>query len=480
MDATMTIARDGVWRSVFCCLGLALLFATDWCFDLARTVPVETNGTLLFYLPGTLASAVFGACAILHRRIGGFLNRKQIVLCLGVLATLGRLLQAFGGLLAPAALYGGLSLCGVAESILLLLWISRCCELKPQYSQIAFPAAYLLVAIVYFILLAVEPWLITVLLCLFPLASSALLCGYARWLQAAEQGTVEGIAVDPSPAWSFPVHPVLLMIIYHFVFFFSLSLTSGPSLFGHFGMLLIAIFALCATLLFFDRFSPSLLYRLALPLLVAGLLLQSWLHTGAPVATLLSNASNIGFDLFILMTLSSICYRYQISALWMFGMVEAFSSLAALAGWVFGSLFTAANPVGSQEANIAVALIVVVLIAISILFFDDRIVSNAFGSEPIGKQTDRKLGETSTIMTAMTYYEEFVWRCGCVARRHGLTHREEEVLEMLAQGFDISRIERELFIANSTAKTHIRHIYEKTGVHARSELRKLVEEVGLP
>jgi DNA-binding CsgD family transcriptional regulator len=476
VDATVTIARSGVWKSVLCCLGLALLFTTDWCSDLARSIPADTNTTLMFYLSRILAPVVFGTCAALHRRIGDFLNRRQIIVCLGIVATIGRLLEAFGGLLAPAALYCGLSLYGIVEPILLLLWIKRCCELKPQHSQVVFPAAYLLVAIVYFVFLAVEPWLLTMLLCLFPLISAMFLWGHVYRLQVSEQDESHPheTDVDSPPAWTFPVHPVLLMIIYRFVFFFSLALTDGPSLFGHFGMLLIAVIALCATLLFFNRFSPSLLYRLALPLLVAGLLTQSWLNTGAPISTLLSNASNIGFDLFILMTLSSICYRYQISALWMFGVVEAFASLATLAGWIFGDLFTAMNPVGSQGANITVALIVIALIALSILFFDDRIVSKAFGSEPIGKEVNRQFGEMSTVMT---YYEEFVWRCGCLARRYGLTHREEEVLEMLASGFDIVRIEQDLFIANSTVKTHIRHIYEKTGVHTRSELRKLVEEV---
>ncbi|MEG0620695.1 MAG: LuxR C-terminal-related transcriptional regulator, partial [Raoultibacter sp.] len=48
--------------------------------------------------------------------------------------------------------------------------------------------------------------------------------------------------------------------------------------------------------------------------------------------------------------------------------------------------------------------------------------------------------------------------------------REEEVLLLLAQHKTVGAIERELFIANGTAKTHTRHIYRKLDIHSRDEL----------
>ena len=49
-----------------------------------------------------------------------------------------------------------------------------------------------------------------------------------------------------------------------------------------------------------------------------------------------------------------------------------------------GEAFTAANPVGSLHASAAVAAIVVALIALSMLFFNNRLVSKTFGTEPVG------------------------------------------------------------------------------------------------
>lgn len=77
----------------------------------------------------------------------------------------------------------------------------------------------------------------------------------------------------------------------------------------------------------------------------------------------------------------------------------------------------------------------------------------------------------------MTYYEELVWRCATVSRQYGLSHREEEILELLAQGMSGARIEQELFISKNTVKTHVHHIYEKLGVHSRDEARLIVENI---
>lgn len=58
----------------------------------------------------------------------------------------------------------------------------------------------------------------------------------------------------------------------------------------------------------------------------------------------------------------------------------------------------------------------------------------------------------------------------------GLTPREAEVAELLAMGRNAEYIAKELFIAHSTAKSHIAHIYQKTGLSSQQRLMDLVEE----
>jgi len=50
-----------------------------------------------------------------------------------------------------------------------------------------------------------------------------------------------------------------------------------------------------------------------------------------------------------------------------------------------------------------------------------------------------------------------------------LTDRETEVLDLLRQGMSNREIAKALWIAPSTAKVHVRHIFEKLGVRSRTE-----------
>ncbi len=57
-----------------------------------------------------------------------------------------------------------------------------------------------------------------------------------------------------------------------------------------------------------------------------------------------------------------------------------------------------------------------------------------------------------------------------LASERGLGAREREALGLLLQGCSASEVADKMFIANGTAKAHIRHIYQKFGVNTREEL----------
>lgn len=62
---------------------------------------------------------------------------------------------------------------------------------------------------------------------------------------------------------------------------------------------------------------------------------------------------------------------------------------------------------------------------------------------------------------------------------HGLSIREMEVLQCLAQGKTTSQISSELFISDNTVKTHVRHIMEKLEASNRAEAVSKAIQMGL-
>jgi len=62
------------------------------------------------------------------------------------------------------------------------------------------------------------------------------------------------------------------------------------------------------------------------------------------------------------------------------------------------------------------------------------------------------------------------------SRRLGLSAREQEVCELLADGRTNQEIARMLFISLSTTKVHVKHILEKLGVRSRVEAARVWEE----
>lgn len=63
-----------------------------------------------------------------------------------------------------------------------------------------------------------------------------------------------------------------------------------------------------------------------------------------------------------------------------------------------------------------------------------------------------------------------------VAAEANLGEREKEVLVLLLEGKSASEVARALVVANGTAKSHIRHVYKKLGIHSREELFGLFDE----
>jgi two-component system nitrate/nitrite response regulator NarL len=76
----------------------------------------------------------------------------------------------------------------------------------------------------------------------------------------------------------------------------------------------------------------------------------------------------------------------------------------------------------------------------------------------------------NTVAAGRSWMEDTVFRDAIRPERYPrseLTPREQQVLELVEQGFKNKEIARELGIRPGTVKIHLKHIFEKTGVRGR-------------
>ena len=119
---------------------------------------------------------------------------------------------------------------------------------------------------------------------------------------------------------------------------------------------------------------------------------------------------------------------------------------------------------GYGETLVSLLAIIAVIVATMVLF-NEKDLSSRWGANFIEGGTDT---------AAVLRKQELEERCKEVARQYKLSAREEEVLQLLAERKTVGIIERELVIANGTAKAHVRHIYQKLDIHTRQELFDLL------
>ncbi len=357
----------------------------------------------------------------------------------------------------PACVCGG-----VGIALMILLWSELYGQLSPVRICLYYALSLMLgAALVWVYRGFVAQWL-PVMTGLLPVLSLAMLfrC-YA----------IPSVAQEPRRAWvsfSFPWKPVLVIATYSFAFGVQEGLTyqfGGPH--SAVGMVACALLVAGAIAVFPRAVPFGQLYSRWLPMVAAVALVLPVLGASFLAAPILAFSSNLGYaatEIFIMVMIGSIVYNYGVNALWLFGIERGVRALAMLLGRAACS--TAAVP----DAVLAALVVIAVLVATYLILTEGR-VSSDWGVTARPRQADRTEAEERSLRRA-----RLVERCREVGEDRRLSQREEEVLVLLAERKTISQIEHELYIANGTAKAHIRHVYAKLGIHSREELFELVGE----
>ena len=182
--------------------------------------------------------------------------------------------------------------------------------------------------------------------------------------------------------------------------------------------------------------------------------------------------SAVGASLCWICWISTSCF--QISGLKeTFGMGKArlcFSEKAVLlTGWLVGLIAAGSTPLpASLVSGMDTSMQIPALLSYSVVFW----ATYASFHTVYSRREDELIGH---LETSRAEHREQVYET--LGSRGGLTKREVEVMQMLAQGLTRPHICRELGISDGTARAHAFHVYQKLGVHKKDDLLELVREV---
>lgn len=94
----------------------------------------------------------------------------------------------------------------------------------------------------------------------------------------------------------------------------------------------------------------------------------------------------------------------------------------------------------------------------------------AFVLVPVGKLEPRFIALT----TAPVAPSQIDMICSQIIAEFKLSEREGQILKLIARGNTVNSIANKLVISPHTVNTHIRHIYDKVGIHKRGELLEYI------
>lgn len=287
------------------------------------------------------------------------------------------------------------------------------------------------------------------------------------------------------------------------------TLTQSAAILDEQGVLIVFATALISLVLYVlisflgNDFDISRLYYPAIILVVVGIAIMPLLGNGE----FENHFVNIAYVCFIMMVwclCAHVSNRSGLSPVRVFGLGRGASALGTTLGWLVGSQLISQQSQNPSIVVVVSAFMVLALLVVSMLVFNDRIIGSVLRNAGKGAEEPREgaaaAGEgsggdagdgaaptASSVSDADDEPEEgqahrtgaFTKRCLAVSSTYGLSHRERDVLFLLAKGRTISFIADDLGVSFNTAKSHIRHVYVKTGVHTRQELLSLVEGVEL-
>ncbi len=242
------------------------------------------------------------------------------------------------------------------------------------------------------------------------------------------------------------------------------------------------------------RFNISKIYYPAIILAAVGMLIMpiiSLVSASPESVTFEQGIIGIAYALFILVIwclCAHLSYSTSISPIMVFGWGRGSSAGGTTIGWLLGSVL-----IQETENNVSLLLAISIIMAFLLVVIVTLVLSNKTIQEVFeqkGADSDSKTVTPGDMFPKQLVDNQgFVdgkkddkqpvsWISCCkeIANEANLSPREREVMLLLARGRTIDYIHDKLGISMNTAKSHVRNVYTKLGIHTRQELLDVVEQ----
>lgn len=436
---------------------------------------IESIDNMSFWFAFSVSACLVCCFAMVFcERVKTLMGRPVVLALAALFGTMGTLLIPFGLLLASMHnLYamvfcvGGAIIAGVSSALISLMWGEVYGALPDRTCLMYTLRSYLLLALFHFIIVSLPHELGVLVIIVLPSASCLfLLAEKSQSLQADQPACVEN-GLRRSPCYMALLQPLAAI----FLFGCSGELLHGLSLFpetpnstmvmGNLytlgGAVGVGLFALA---LHWFKSARAVDRCIAmLPTLMA---------LGLVVPTLLSSPYAVVYAVF---GATFWCFRVAIwclcgrmvkqgmHPLFAYGMQCVGFYVAIMAGIPLSGFVFQMIGGGLTDWKTVVLVVVAVVFLVAIIVFPERKVAALWGLATVAPGTRDEQDAPKRAL-----------------KKYRLSNREIEVALLLAEGRTLPYIQDALCISQGTANTHLRHIYEKMGVHNRQEFIDRIKE----
>ncbi|WP_418911464.1 response regulator transcription factor [Adlercreutzia sp.] len=275
-----------------------------------------------------------------------------------------------------------------------------------------------------------------------------------RTEQAKERDDAAAPAAAPADAFRYPASATFLFS-FSFITAIAFAGIGGDSASYASGDFFAPMLLICAVVLLANA-AVLPLTTIAVPAIIVAVIAASYLHLEPALSF---DLAALGMFLFLAYAVVLLCASAQGSRR---RTLAAFTSLmvAFAAGCLVGRLCMALCFAFAEQfaSNIMVLLSILAANAAMIILVRRGVTPTRSAELFEGEQAT---GDLDAARRA---------KVDRVAAACGLGEREKEVLTLLLEGCSASEVASAMVVANGTAKSHIRHVYKKLGVHSRDEL----------